>query len=259
MEQYYTRSGLPVFTRREEDRSHGAIEHAAMNVLTGAGIAGAGLAVLPIIGGLFPSTSGAGVASALTFSWCGLGATGWAEGAQGMVKAIPGVGETLAAGGWAAIGASAGLVLGGLMLGKYIDERTPKGGFPWGSVVRWGLLATSALIAAPMILSGVSMGLMFLSNLLPAAGAIGGALSAAAATVGTVGASAMLPASTMAATGAGMSMLHALTCLLPLGLFGFLSTQKKEEVAGVPPQLILPERALDGRLVSLQQAPTHAA
>jgi hypothetical protein len=208
-----------------------------------AGLASAALAISPL---LFQNASGmAQVASKGAIEGCLTGIPiGWAGSVADFLSGTPLIGATLAAGGLGAVALAAGVAVGGMFLARYLDKRTPEGGFPWGRVVRWASLGTSMLFAAPMMLTGIAMGLKFIglwsgTSLLTDWGSA----------LGTTG---MGSAQGMAASTASIGLLHGLTCALPLGLTGvFMGGHgTMGETHRVPPQLVTPER-YEGRLQPL--------
>lgn len=204
---------------------HAPWEHAALKTLSWAGLATAGLAVLPA---LFSGSHGmAGLASQSAISLCSTGATrGLAGSVASALGELPLIGGTLAAGGFGAVAISVGLAMGSLWLGNYVDRHTAPGAFRYGALIRWAGLATSVLVALPVILPAISMGLMFLGTLwgLPA-------LQDVAWGVGSLGANGAMASISSAMGAAGLAAAHAVTCALPLGLSGFLLGRDKSEQA----------------------------
>lgn len=204
------------------------------------GLAAGAIALTPIITQAVAMQGGAAKALAQSaISSCGSGIpSGWAASIAEGIGQVPLVGGALAAGGYATIGASAALAIGGMLFGNYLDKQTPPEGFPWGRVVRWGCLITSALVAAPIVLSGLSMGLTFLSSYAAVYGysAISSLAAFASSTFGTLGVSGALTGSAMAQGSAAMMTVHALTCALPIGASVFLFGKKRpaDEVRSMP-------------------------
>ena len=90
------------------------------------------------------------------------GATGLAGLTADILRPLPWVGETLAQGGvWNGV-AAGGVALGGTLAANYYQEKTPNH-YHVAQIVRAATMATTALIAAPAILSALSMGLHYLS------------------------------------------------------------------------------------------------
>ena len=83
---------------------------------------------------------------------------------RAMANYIPGIGEKLAQGGLFNAGVSMAVGLGGGFLGRFIENREDGCHLKWGTIIKYGALITSALIALPTILTGLSMGIMFLSR-----------------------------------------------------------------------------------------------
>lgn len=209
-------------------------EHAGLKLLSWAGFATAGLAVLPA---LFNGANGmSGLASASAISFCGSGLpSGWAGDVAGMLGEVPLIASSLATGGIAAVGISVGIAVGGMWLSNYVDKHTTEGAFRWGSVIRWASLATSVLVALPMILPAISMGTMFLGTLwgVPS-------LQAAASTIGSLGNTGAMAGVSSAMGATGLALAHAVTCALPLGLSGFILGSEGNEAQKPMPKLNLP-------------------
>jgi hypothetical protein len=175
----------------------------------------------------------------------GTGFAGWLN--SGLAQ-VPGIGPTLAAGSiWTAVTAGA-IGFGGMWLANYLEKREIENGgqgFPWSRVVRYGALATSALVALPSILSGISLGVTYLAALTLSTGAASSVLTFMANNVGTIGAMGV------ATSGAGFGVLlsHLLTCgvaIVPMALsyaFGAATRIEKPERLTPRPQVFVPIRA----------------
>lgn len=92
-----------------------------------------------------------------------------ASGAAGFIKNglshIPLIGESISDGGWANTVAAVGTSVGGLLLGNFIDKNPKdKHKFKWGKAIKIAGLATSALIAMPMLLTAITTGVSYLAN-----------------------------------------------------------------------------------------------
>lgn len=181
----------------------------------------------------------------------GIGLAGLVNGA---LEHIPGVGQTLAAGGWANAVSSGVLGIGGTLLGNYISKHYDRDGqIPWGKVIKYTAIATSMLIALPSILSGLSMGLTYLAF------AFGGA-SVASTVSGALGSSlGLMGGINVISAGAGLSGLlaHVVTCgaaALPIIGGLWLGHQGK---AGPETPRTLPPSVLNGPL-QIEGRVTHA-
>lgn len=241
----------PRFAAREATASlhasHGQTEHQLMRWMGYGGLAAGAIAMAPIVTKAVAPNGLAGVIASGAINFCGSAVpTGWAADIAGVIGEIPVVGTALAAGGFATIGTAAGLALGGMLLGNYLDKHAKPDGFPWGKLVRWGCLITSALIAAPMVLSGLTMGLMFLGQYF----GIDGLAGFASSTFGTLGTAGKLTGTAMAQGSAAMMGVHALTCALPLGASAFLLGKKEtpEQPKQLPQLHLPPLRQYDGRV-----------
>jgi len=143
---------------------------------------------------------------------CGQSAdgTGLAGNINNALASVPVIGSGLASGGlWTA--ATTGTIgIGGYILGKHIESQSDEDdGINWGKVIRYGALATSALIALPALLTGINMGLSYI-----ALAASGAALMSLVAdglndSIGTIGKT----AAENSGLSGGMALLpHLLTC-----------------------------------------------
>lgn len=175
------------------------------------------------------------------------------------ISHIPGVGDTLAAGGWANAFASGIIGIGGTLLGNYVSNHYDREGhFPWGKAIKYAALATSILIALPSLLSGISMGLTYLAFAAGGAGLASTVSGALGSSLGLMGGINVISA------GAGLSGLiaHAVTCgAAALPIIGSLWMGHKAHTARPehPPlrQIIGPNQ-LQGRLQMPAQS-QHAA
>lgn len=237
--------------------THGDTEHKIMRGMGYLGLGAGAIALAPVVVNAVAAQDGLTYAAArgAIVSCGGSMPTGWAAGINEGLAQVPLVGTALAAGGFATIATAGGLAIGGMLLGNYLDKHQKPDGLPWGKIIRWGCLITSALVAAPMILSGLTMGLAFIGQLLYFNGVDMGAslMNFARNTIGTLGTSGALTGTAMAQGSAAMMVVHALTCALPLGLSGlFLGRRKEEEAPKELPSLHLPPlpgRELDGRVM----------
>ncbi len=172
---------------------------------------------------------------------CGSGFSGMAAAADSAIQSIPLIGPSLHAGGLTGA-ISAGVIgIGGLLLGRYIENHYDRPGhIPWGKVIRYASLATSLLIALPSILSSLTVGLTFLASL--------GGIAMASHAFGGLYRSLGLAGTNVVAAGAGFSGIlpHLFTCgsaILPLGLRGWLMSKQSaaelegSEMAGVRMQM----------------------
>jgi len=180
---------------------------AAPYVLSAFGIGGNALTQITTICGVTSATS-SGLAGAI----------------NGMLAEVPGIGSTLAAGGWSSALASGGIGIGGTLLGNYIHKKyDQEGGIQWGKIIKYAALATSLLVALPSVLSGVTMGLTYLAFLAGGAAVASSVYGAASASLGLSGAAAGLSSS------AGGLLPHLVTCgaaALPATGAAFLSRDK---------------------------------
>ncbi len=142
----------------------------------------------------------------------GLG-NGLAGVINGVINSIPFVGGTLAQGGLVSAVASAGIGIGGMLLGNYIEKRQDGStGIRWGKVLATAALATSALIALPSLLTGISVGVVYLAAAFSGVELASSAVAAMAASLGSVSS---VSAGMTGLAGAAAAFPHLLTCVAP--------------------------------------------
>ncbi|MEQ1789312.1 MAG: hypothetical protein ABL857_02595 [Rickettsiales bacterium] len=142
---------------------------------------------------------------------------GFAGTVNNFIGSIPVVGSSLAAGGWATALTSGGIGIGGILLGNYIHKKYDKeGGVPWGKVIKYCCLATSALIALPSLLTAISIGVTYiaasLTGLFNPQATAGVYTSVSSFMANSVGVSSI--SNNITAGGAGIASIlsHAFTC-----------------------------------------------
>ena len=148
--------------------NHFEVSHWLSRLVFGGALLSAGIVlapyVLPAIG-----IGSAEVAEETMFVLHGCidtGGTGLAGFLNRGIAQLPLVGSSLAAGGLATALTSGGIGFGGLLLSHLLEKREPQGTrFHWSKVIRYAALATSALIAMPALLTGLSVGVSFLATL----------------------------------------------------------------------------------------------
>src|SRR5690606_20043583 len=91
--------------------------------------------------------------------------SGLAGGLNNMLAAVPVIGSELAKGGLFNTVATGVVGIGGVLLGHHLSKThdPEKGGINWGKIIKWGALATSALIALPSVITGVGYGMIYLA------------------------------------------------------------------------------------------------
>lgn len=214
---------------------HGPVEHTLLTGIKYASYAAAAVSLLPFVLQLGADPGGAADSA---FDWatarCATPSPGtWAKSFAAFLSPIPLIGLTLASAGIGAVSIAAAVGIGGTLLGRYLEKKgTTIDGIPIGKVIRWAALGTSMLFAMPAILSGISMGLHFLSAYLPfefgqafasGEGNINGTISGWANTVGSVG---TIGAVDNAAGAIGVAATHGIVCGLPALMAGKLSHSK---------------------------------
>lgn len=181
--------------------------------------------VLPVIG-----IGSHEVAAEIMAAMHGTGTGNGLAGALGsIVNAVPAIGPTLAQGGLASAFATAAIGLGGTTLGRHLAAGDTDRPIAWGAILTTAALATSALIALPSILTGLSVGLAFLADTIGGVALANQAITFLSHTLGSTGS---LNAAT-ATTSLGALLPHLLTCgatLLPLsGVWAAHHVGKVEE------------------------------
>lgn len=170
----------------------------------------------------------------------GLG-VGLAGSINSVVGAIPFIGASLAKGGLLTAATSGVIGIGGVLLGKHMEKNEDgTGKINWGKVVMTGALLTSALIALPTVLTGISVGIVYMAAAFSGAAAASSALTFLSKTIGAMGS---MNFGTAGLAGAVAAVPHFLTCgVLPTALsLGLLGNDKKNEkefterVLAVPP------------------------
>jgi hypothetical protein len=161
-----------------------------------------GLIVAPYVLSLFGTAHSASeIMTALHGTGLGTGAAG---ALNGVLAATPVIGTSLAAGGLFTAATSGIIGFGGMWLGEQISRHEKPGDFPWGKVITIAALATSALIALPSILTGISVAITYFTALFEGTGAASTMADTMATTLGSTGA--------MNPTGLLGLAPHLLTC-----------------------------------------------
>lgn len=203
------------------------------SVAYGTGLAGAvqsGIASIPLIGGALTSAAPVSL-----------------------------LGMTIASGALVTMAATATLGIGGVLLANWMEkhEDPHAKGIRWSKVIRFAALATSALVALPGILGGISVGISFLSTVLSSSPAtvsntIYDMQSSFGATSLHLGAG--------AAGGLTALLPHFFTCgLAAVPLVGALFVPRAKEQPPQPPlSRIQGPLALEGRVQQPQMSVTHA-
>jgi hypothetical protein len=181
---------------------------------------------------------GVGSSEMLEESILALHATGLGSGAagsiNGLLAAIPVIGETLATNGYVSAAASAAIGIGGVLLGRYMETREDGSRrFRWGKAIKTAALLTSAMIALPSVLTGISTGIVFLSAAFSGAALASEAVAIMTETLGSVGTSSM---AVSGLSGAALTVPHLFTCgasIIPatIGLTMFPSSKKKKPIS----------------------------
>lgn len=135
------------------------------------------------------------------------------------MAAIPGIGGELAQGGTFTAFASGAVGIGGILLGNHVRKKESGGrAFSMGRLIRTASLITSALIALPSILTGISIGMVYLAAAL---GDTALASSVAGVLYNTLGAMGTALQGPNLASGAFAALPHIASCgaaILPAAL-----------------------------------------
>lgn len=183
--------------------------------------------ILPLLG--FSGDMAIEATTAMHVSGTSAG-TGLAGAINSGIQAIPVIGPKLAEGGLFTAAASAGIGIGGMMLGNYISKKeTGERKISLGKVIKYASLLTSALLALPSIITGISIGIVYLC------GALGDnelASSAVSNLYHTLGSSHKVGAG-IGAAGALAGISHLLSCgagIVPAALgLGLFSSERKQD------------------------------
>lgn len=194
---------------KEETGEHSHHNHKLHDLMLKSGIAASGVIVAPYIGDALKlsSTSVHDIMHSLHGGGYG---TGLAGGINSMLASVPVIGETLAEGGIATAGTSGLIGIGGVLLGNYIEKHRKdedKDKPNWGKIIKYAALTTSALIALPSILTGLSVGISYIASL-AGAEAAASAIGAVSGTIGAIGEMNHMSA----AGGIGSMLTHIITC-----------------------------------------------
>ena len=186
--------------------------------------------VLPAIG-IGSADAAAEIMTALHGTGTG---TGLAGALNNIVSTIPAIGSTLAQGGLFTALATGVVGLGGMVIGNKLAHGDAQRSIGWGSMIKAAALATSALIALPSILTGISVGIAFIADTI---GGLSLANQAITFLAGTLGSTGSMNAAT-ATSSLGAMLPHLLTCgasLLPLS--GVWAASHQGQVK-TPPQAL---------------------
>lgn len=165
--------------------------------------------VLPLVG--------VGDTEMATDAMNSLHGTGLGNGLAGNINSIldrvPVVGDYLSRGGWSTAIASGAVGLSGLLAGRAVEHLENKDGFGWGKAIRWTALASSALIALPSLLTGISIGVVFLSNAFFES-MTSDAITFMTNTLGSIGD--QTAGAAAGVTGAAFLIPHLVSCVVPM-------------------------------------------
>ena len=160
---------------------------------------------------------------------------------------LPGLGWVVSSGSIATIAFTSGISLGGVALSKWLEtkeEKQPASGVAWSKLVRYAALSTSMLVALPSILSGISVGVAFLSM---AMGGYNAANHAILALRDTLGATSMSDATMSGASALfGTTLPHLFSCggAFFLSVLPFLSAGSDASTQAKPLMNIEPQTPL---------------
>ncbi len=241
-----------------EHQQHGENHTGHLLLLGAAGLVGSIILapyVLPIIGigetssahGLMsfmggeaaPGFYGSGMAGALQGGIASLPIVGEALTSTTLVT-IPGIAMTMTAGALTTVLTSAVIGIGGVMLANWIEKGEKKDDkLHWSNIVRTLALGTSILISLPSILTGISVGVAFLADLMNTqwGNNVAYALSSKYGLGATSMASGIGASTAGALSGLIAPVLHLLTCgaaIIPPVLALFMAQPKHEKSQETP-------------------------
>ena len=244
----------------EQGESWFTVSRVLTGLAIGAGVVGVGIMLAPhILPALGASSPDLAEEAALMIH---NEPTGMAGAINSTMALIPGIGSRLAAGGLFTAAASALTGIGGVMLGNFIASREDGSkSIKWGTVIKYGALITSALIAMPAILTALGTGIIYCGMALSEAGILTTAASNSlianvASTIGSVGGT--YAHNLFGLQGIGAVLPHLVCCGAPLAptilpLFSWLftgkKTSRKEVEAAKECQPYSPQKYSDGSII----------
>lgn len=190
--------------------------------------------------------------------------TGMAGAINSTMALIPGIGSKLAAGGLFTAAACALTGIGGVLLGNFIASREDGAkSIKWGTVIKYGALITSALIAMPAILTALGTGIIYCGMALSEAGILTTAasnsiISNVAATIGSVGGA--YAHNLFGLEGLSAILPHLVCCGAPLApailpMFSWLfkgkkTAQQQEATGPIPCSPYSDQKFSDGSIIA---------
>ncbi len=191
-------------------RNNSNHEHSnAHDYLLKSGLTTSGVIIAPYIGDALNLSSTTVPEIMHAFHGAGHG-TGLAGSINSLLADFPVVGEAITAGSFTTAVSSGVIGIGGVLLGNYIEEKNNKNNenkIPWGKIIKYTALATSVIIALPSILTGISVGITYLSSFIGTE-AMSSVIPALAGTLGSVGEMHIANAG----AGIGSILSHIITC-----------------------------------------------
>ncbi len=188
------------------EHKHHWMRYAAIGSALAAGAVVVSPYVLPVLG---VGSMELAEESMLALHGSGAG-NGLAGAVNSAINAIPLVGSSLASGGLATAATSGVIGIGGVLLGRYVNKRDDgTKQIRWGNVIKTAALLTSAMIALPSILTGISTGIVYLAAVTSGVELASSAVALMSKTIGSIGAASMAAAGV---SGAALTLPHLLTC-----------------------------------------------
>ncbi len=176
--------------------------------------------------------------------------SGVAGAVNGLLHQVPWVGDTLAAGGLNTAAFVVATGIGGLLLGRFMENREgEEPHFSMGKMIRYAAFATSALIALPSALTAMGAGVVYLTALLNPE-LTNSMIDVLLHTTGATGDASVNTSTTV--TGLAATLPHLLTCGVPL-VPAFLHLQahredKKQRLLAAPESEASPQKYSDGSI-----------
>ncbi len=203
--------------------------------ILGIGTAHTAHMMMSFIGGeTAPGFYGSGIAGALQKGIASIPGVGSALTSTAEVV-IPGIGLTLTAGALTTILASAAIGIGGMLLANWVEKHEQASDkIHWSKIIRAVSLATSILISLPSILTGISVGITFLADLLNTQwGNQAAYMLSSEHSLGALSMAGHSSAGTGALSGLMAVLPHLITCggaVLPVMLAMFMAGKKDSQI-----------------------------
>lgn len=169
-----------------------------------------------------------------------------------VLKNIPVIGERLAQGGLFNAAVTGTLGIGGVMLGRAIQQTEDGAKFSFGKLVQYAALASSALVALPTVLTALSAGLVYLSTVIQGGADASSTIGAIGDTVGSIG---DYQNELLGLSGISATLPHFMTCgasVIPAAVsVGLASRENKMRAASFAAREALPAAGFAQRVTQM--------